>query len=68
MRITYQELFGTLSRILLKVGFEERRAAMCARLFSEMTLDGVYSHGLNRFPRFLRMIQNGSIDVEARRR
>ena len=65
MRITYQELFETLSRVLLKVGFEERRAALCARLFSETTLDGVYSHGLNRFPRFLRMIENGSIDVQA---
>lgn len=65
MRVTFQELFETLSRILLKIGFEEKSAALCARLFTETTCDGVYSHGLNRFPRFLRMIENGSIDIYA---
>ncbi len=65
MRITYQELFDTLYRVLLKVGFENENARLCARLFTETTCDGVYSHGLNRFPRFLRMIENGSIDIHA---
>lgn len=63
MRIAYQELFDTLYRVLLNVGFESENAQLCARLFTETTCDGVYSHGLNRFPRFLRMIENGSIDI-----
>jgi len=35
-------------------------------LFAETTCDGVYTHGINRFPRFVTMVpQNGSIDIEA---
>ena len=65
MRVSFQELYKTLYAVLKKLGFEENRAALCARLFTETTCDGVYSHGLNRFPRFVRMINNGSIDVRA---
>jgi 3-dehydro-L-gulonate 2-dehydrogenase len=43
----------------------EPRADPCARLFVEASADGVASHGLNRFPRFVRMIDNGSVDVRA---
>jgi 3-dehydro-L-gulonate 2-dehydrogenase len=32
-------------------------------LFTETDRDGVYSHGLNRFPRFIRYIENGVVDV-----
>jgi len=65
-RVPYQELFETLADVLLRIGFEAERARLCARLFAETTLDGVYSHGLNRFPRFIRMIRNGSVDIHAR--
>src|SRR5262252_2267 len=65
MRIPYQELADALADALLRRGFERDRALLCARLFAEATLDGVYSHGVNRFPRFLRMIANGSIDIYA---
>jgi 3-dehydro-L-gulonate 2-dehydrogenase len=41
------------------------RADRCARLFCETTRDGVYSHGINRFPRLMKMIENGSVDVNA---
>jgi 3-dehydro-L-gulonate 2-dehydrogenase len=66
LRVSYQELFNELNRALLKLGFESERASLCARLFTETTCDGVYSHGLNRFSRFVTMIHNGSIDVHAR--
>ena len=65
LRVAYQELFETLNRILSKIGFDEKGASLCAQLFTETTCDGVYTHGLNRFSRFLRMIQNGSIDIRA---
>ena len=41
------------------------RAQACARLFAETTRDGVYSHGVNRFPRFVATIRNGSVDPAA---
>lgn len=66
MRVTYQELNDVLLRALLKAGFEPERAALCARLFADTDRDGVYTHGLNRFPRFMGMIRGGVVDVRAR--
>jgi 3-dehydro-L-gulonate 2-dehydrogenase len=65
LRVPYEELEGTLERVLLKIGFDRERAHLCARLFAETSRDGVYSHGLNRFPRFLAMIENGMIDIHS---
>jgi 3-dehydro-L-gulonate 2-dehydrogenase len=65
LRIPYQELSDTLLSVLLKAGFAPVRASLCARLFAETSRDGVYSHGLNRFPRFMEMIRSGVIDIHA---
>ena len=64
-RIPFNEVRETLAGVLLKLGFTAERAQACARLFAETTCDGVYTHGINRFPRFVAMVRNGSIDVEA---
>jgi len=65
LRVSYQDLFDALLRALLKLGFESERARRCAQLFADTDRDGVYSHGLNRFLRFLAMIQSGLIDIHA---
>lgn len=65
LRVPFAELASTLSDILVRFGFESSRAEHCARLFAETTRDGVYSHGVERFPRFLDMIRNGTVDVHA---
>jgi 3-dehydro-L-gulonate 2-dehydrogenase len=65
LRVSYQELLDTLFRVLLKQGFAPDSARRCAQLFADSNRDGVYSHGLNRFPRFLSMIQGGLIDIRA---
>jgi 3-dehydro-L-gulonate 2-dehydrogenase len=65
MRIPYNELFDTLLHALLKLGFEQQRGSLCARLFADASRDGVYSHGLNRFPQFVRSIKNGIVVVDA---
>jgi len=65
LRVPYDELFEALLRVLLKYGFEQQRARLCSRLFAEASRDGVYSHGLNRFPQFIRMIRSGIIVVNA---
>ena len=41
------------------------RASLCAQLFAEASRDGVASHGLNRFPRFMRMVARGLVDIHA---
>jgi len=50
---------------MLSLGLRDDRAQLCARLFAETTRDGVYTHGLNRFPRFEAMVLNGTIDLHA---
>jgi 3-dehydro-L-gulonate 2-dehydrogenase len=65
LRVPFSELASTLAGILVRSGFEAARAEHCARLFAETTRDGVYSHGVERFPRFFAMIRNGSVDVHA---
>lgn len=65
MRIKFEDLHGELSRVLLKYGFTPARAEHSARLFAEASRDGVASHGLNRFPRFIEYIQKGYVVVDA---
>jgi 3-dehydro-L-gulonate 2-dehydrogenase len=66
LRVTYRELYDVLLRALLKTGLEPERAGLCAQLFADSNRDGVYSHGLNRFPRFIEMIRRGLVDIHAR--
>src|SRR5271170_8437125 len=65
LRIPFDELYASLHRSMQQLGLSEDRAALCARLFAETTRDGVYTHGLNRFPRFAASVANGSVDVNA---
>ena len=64
-RIAFEVVRAGLTNALLKRGFSDQRAQLCAQLFTEATCDGVYSHGVNRFPRFVEMIRNGSVDAVA---
>lgn len=66
LRVPYGDMFDVLSRILLKLGFEEARAGLCAQLFAEASRDGVYSHGLNRFPLFVTTVRNGTVNVHSK--
>src|SRR3954464_3118795 len=65
MRIPYLELHRVLQLILTNIGFETSRADLSARLFADASRDGVHSHGLNRFARFIETIQNGIVDIHA---
>ena len=64
-RISFEDVQATLEGVLRKLGFAASRAESCARLFAETTCDGVYTHGVNRFPRFVAMIRNGNVNVNA---
>lgn len=55
------ELEECFCQILLRNQFSNERARECARIFTESSVDGVYSHGVNRFPRFIEYIQKGYI-------
>ena len=64
-RIPFDQVQQTLKSVLEKLGMSAKRSQVCARLFCETTRDGVYTHGINRFPRFVETIRNGKVDVKA---
>ncbi len=66
LRVPFADLYAVLEKTMSRLGLAPEAAQLSARLFAETTRDGVYSHGLNRFPRFEAMVANGSIDVNAR--
>ncbi|MFT4566817.1 MAG: 3-dehydro-L-gulonate 2-dehydrogenase [Saprospiraceae bacterium] len=61
--IAYDELKETLEAILLETGFKEEDAALCAEIFSNSTLDGYHSHGVNRFAEFIKTITDGYVQL-----
>lgn len=65
LRIPFEEMYNRLHHVLLNIGFTPERAEKCARLFTQTSCDGVYSHGLNRFPVFINLIRKGIINIHA---
>ena len=65
-RIPFDEVERELVRVLNKYAFDPEAANRCARLFAENTLDGVYSHGINRFPRFIKYVKEGYVRPNAK--
>lgn len=61
IRVNYDEMESIFKKILLKNSFNESKAALCARIFAENSLDGVYTHGVNRFSRFVKMVIEKSV-------
>ena len=64
-RVPFQTLYDEFYRILTEVGLSDERSVLCARLFAENQRDGVYSHGLNRFPGFVSGMKKKQIDFHA---
>jgi 3-dehydro-L-gulonate 2-dehydrogenase len=64
--VRFAELQRVMREILIGLDMEPQRAHDCATLFAAASRDGVASHGVNRFSRFVAMIRNGSVDVNAR--
>ena len=61
IRIGYNELKSVFFNILCKLGFTVERAEACATVFANNSLDGVYTHGVNRFPRFVQNVKDGIV-------
>lgn len=66
MRVEYNRLFKEFERVVNKYGLCGEDGKLCAKLFADASRDGVYSHGLNRFPVFIENIKNGAIKVDKR--
>ena len=66
VRVPFQTLCDEFYRVLVTVGFTGEQAKLCAKLFAENQRDGVYSHGLNRFPGFVTGLQSKQINFRAK--
>src|SRR5664279_3161651 len=65
IRIPFEKLKSEFFRILLNIGFPEAKAEKCAEIFTMNSVDGVNSHGINRFPRFVKNTLEGFVKPEA---
>lgn len=65
MRIPFETLHAEFKRVLLSLNFTTEKADLCATTFAENSRDGVYSHGLNRFPVFVEFIKEGLVNADA---
>lgn len=65
-RIPAKEMQDLFARILLKEGFTNEKSLQCAAVFTDNSIDGVYTHGINRFPRFIGNIRKGFIHIHAK--
>lgn len=65
MRISFDEMKNEIERVFVKYGMTKEKAATCARIHTESSCDGIYSHGSNRVARFVDYVQKGWVDVDA---
>lgn len=65
VRIPFEEMKQEFRRVLLKAGFTPDRADQLADVFTQNSLDGVASHGWNRFPDLIKQIERGYVKIEA---
>src|SRR5690606_36703678 len=65
MRIAPRAMKDQFERILRAVGFTNEKADTLARTFMENSLDGVYTHGVNRFADFVDYVRRGYVATDA---
>ena len=54
-----------LSKLFLEYSFSKVQAETLAKIHTESSIDGIYSHGINRVPVFIDYINKGLIDIDA---
>lgn len=61
MRVSYDEMKNEFKRVLIKRGFDTESAETASAIIADNSRDGVYSHGLNRFPSIIKDLEAGAI-------
>ena len=65
MRIPFEEMQQVLYKLFIKNQFTEDKAKFIAKTYTESTLDGVNSHGINRVPLFIEYVKEGCVKIDA---
>ncbi|HET8736416.1 MAG TPA: 3-dehydro-L-gulonate 2-dehydrogenase [Pricia sp.] len=63
--IPSEKMRHELQRLFTKYKFSEEKAKLLAKTYTESTLDGVNSHGINRIPLFIEYVEKGVVKVDA---
>lgn len=64
IRVSFREMYTTFETILLRNGFTEDDAKTCAHVFATNSLEGIYTHGVNRFPKFIQYCNEGYVKID----
>ena len=65
MRLSFEEIKTEIFRVFIAHGMAAEKAEICARIHTETTNDGIYSHGVGRVARFAEYLDKGLVDPNA---
>lgn len=65
IKVSSEEMKLVLTKLFLKYSFSKVQAETLAKIHTESTIDGIYSHGINRVPVFIDYINKGLINIDA---
>ncbi|MGE5406333.1 MAG: 3-dehydro-L-gulonate 2-dehydrogenase [Methanosarcina sp.] len=65
VRIGFEKMHSEFVRILINTGFTSEKSEKLASVFTTNSMEGVYSHGVNRFPRFIKNTREGFVKPDA---
>ena len=65
MQISPEKMLKVLYKLFIKYEFTNKNAKLLANVFTESTLDGISSHGINRVPLFIEYVKKGIIKIDA---
>jgi 3-dehydro-L-gulonate 2-dehydrogenase len=63
--ISSKEMSEVLHKLFVKYKFTDEKATLLANVFTESTLVGVNSHGINRVPLFIDYVKKGVIKIDS---
>ncbi len=65
IRITSKEMQQLFYKVFIKYKFIEEKSKLLADVYTESTLVGVNSHGINRLPLFIEYVEKGLVKIDA---
>ena len=66
LRLKFEEVQNTLEKVLYTRNCPPEHARKVSYEMARNSLEGTYTHGVNRFPRLIQSIDEGIVDVEAK--
>lgn len=65
LQIPAEQMQDTLYKLFLKYKFTNEKAKLLAKTYTNSTVDGVNSHGINRVPLFIEYVEKEIVKIDA---